>query len=46
MALELGQVGFVNIRRAYFNDSVDPKFKEVEEWGRWENSLAVECNHP
>ena len=46
MAQELKDVGFVNIRRAYFNDSVDPQFREVEDYGRWENCLGVECNHP
>ena len=44
MAHELQRAGFVNIRRAYFNDSADPRFKEVEDWGRWENSLGVECS--
>jgi hypothetical protein len=46
MAHELEQAGFVNIRRAYFNDSVDPRFQEVEDGGRWENALGVECITP
>ena len=46
MASELRQAGFVNIRRAYFNDSADPRFKEVEDQDRWENALGVECNTP
>jgi SAM-dependent methyltransferase len=41
---ELEQVGFVNVRRAYFNDSADPRFKEVEDQDRWEDALGVECN--
>ena len=44
MAHELQQAGFVNTRRAYFNDSADPRFKEVEAQDRWENQLGVECN--
>jgi hypothetical protein len=46
MAKELEQAGFVNIRRAYFKDSVDPRFQQVEDLGRWENCLGVECNRP
>jgi SAM-dependent methyltransferase len=43
MALELSQAGFDRIRRAYYNDSPDLQFKEVENPGRWENCLGVEC---
>ena len=43
---ELAAVGFVQIRRAYFNDSEDPRFKELEAIGRWENQLGVECTRP
>lgn len=43
---ELKQAGFVNIHRAYYNDSSDPRFKEVEDFGRWENCLGVECVRP
>ena len=46
MAKELADAGFTEMRRAYFNDSVDPRFKEVEEIGRWENNLGVECIRP
>ena len=46
IAHELEQAGFVNVRRAYFRDSVDPRFHEVEDQGRWENCLGVECNRP
>lgn len=42
---ELLKAGFVNIRRARFNDSEDPRFKEVEEQDRWDN-LGVECFRP
>jgi hypothetical protein len=46
MELELGNAGFANIRRARFNDSEDARFKEVEDPGRWENCLGVECTRP
>jgi predicted SAM-dependent methyltransferase len=46
IAQELAAAGFVEIRRAYFNDSEDPRFSEVEEFGRWENQLGVECRRP
>lgn len=41
--LELQNAGFVQIRRAYFSDSSDLKFNEVEEKDRWDNCLGVEC---
>ena len=40
---ELRRAGFVEIRKARFGDSVDPLFGDVEEKGRWENCLGVEC---
>ncbi len=43
IAEELSQAGFTEIRRAFYNDSPDPRFKEVEDPGRWENCLGVEC---
>lgn len=43
MELELRHAGFVEIRRAQFGDSADPMFGEVEERGRWDNCLGVEC---
>lgn len=43
MEFELKNVGFIEIRRARFGDSVDPVFGEVEESGRWDNCLGVEC---
>ena len=46
IAHELALAGFVEIRRASFNDSDDKRFLEVEELGRWENCLGVECNRP
>ena len=40
---ELENVGFVEVRRAFFGDSSDPYFRTVEEIGRWENCLGIEC---
>lgn len=40
---ELLSVGFNDIRRAYFGDSLDIRFKQVEEFGRWKDCLGIEC---
>jgi len=40
---ELENAGFVNIRRAAYGDATDIMFREVEDEGRWENCLGVEC---
>ena len=40
---ELAKAGFQNIKRAKFNDSEDPNFKLVEDAGRFENAVAIEC---
>lgn len=41
--MELERVGFREIRRAYFGDSSEPRFREVEEEDRWVDCLGVEC---
>lgn len=41
---ELAAAGFAGIRRAYFHDSLDARFREVELKNRWDNCLGVECN--
>jgi SAM-dependent methyltransferase len=46
MEAELKQAGFVDIRRAAFNDSSDEMFKIVEADNRWLNCLGVECRRP
>ena len=46
MAAELEQAGFVRIRRASCKDAEDPRFLDVEDSGRWENCLGVECYRP
>lgn len=43
---ELEDAGFVEVRRATIGDSSDPIFGTVEELGRWENCLGVECRKP
>jgi hypothetical protein len=40
---ELQRVGFSEIRRAYFGDSAAACYKDVEEIGRWEKCLGIEC---
>lgn len=46
LALELHTVGFAAIRRAMIGDNPDPRFREVEDPGRWENCLGMECRRP
>ena len=43
LKIELANIGFTNIRRANFNDSSAVEFRDVEEIGRFENALAIEC---
>jgi len=43
IAQELSNAGFSEIRRAYYGDSEDKRFMEVENIARWENALGVEC---
>lgn len=38
--------GFVNVRRAYFNDSSELAYKAVEDPGRFERAIAVEGMKP
>lgn len=40
---ELQKVGFKEIRVCEFNDSEDEMFKYVEDKGRFENAVAIEC---
>jgi hypothetical protein len=41
--LELNQAGFRGVRRAAFNDSQEPLFKDVENPGQWGGHLGIEC---
>lgn len=43
IAEQLAEAGFTDIRRAQIGDSPDPRFREVESEGRWENCLGVDC---
>jgi SAM-dependent methyltransferase len=40
---ELRNAGFLEIRACSFNDSEDGMFKHVEDAGRFENAVAIEC---
>ena len=41
---ELYDAGFCKIRRAQYGDSMEVMFNDVEEKGRWENCLCIECS--
>jgi hypothetical protein len=41
--VELERAGFTDIRRAQIFDNPDPRFRDVEDPGRWENCLGMEC---
>lgn len=43
LSKELENVGFKNIRVCKFNDCEDTMFNYVEEQGRFNNALAIEC---
>jgi len=43
---ELQNAGFESIRRASYGDSEDQQFNLVEDEGRWERCLGVECKRP
>ncbi len=43
MAEALERHGFTSIRRCSFGDAADPKFREVEEEGRFVGGLGMEC---
>jgi predicted SAM-dependent methyltransferase len=43
LAKELGDVGFVEVRRAEFLDSGEEMFARVESENRWTNCLGIQC---
>jgi hypothetical protein len=43
LSAELRRVGFTSIRRAVMGDADDLRFSAVEEAGRWEKCLGIEC---
>jgi hypothetical protein len=46
MRSELASAGFTAIRRARIGDNPDPRFRDVEDPGRWENCLGMEARRP
>jgi len=46
LAQELTQAGFEDIRRASHGDAKIAAFTDVEDEGRWANSLGIECRKP
>lgn len=46
LAQELTQAGFEDIRRASYGDATIAAFADVEDAGRWANSLGIECRKP
>ena len=46
LAAELQSAGFVDIRRAQYNDSAYPAFVAIEDLGRWDACLGFECRKP
>ena len=46
MTAELRQQGFIHIRKAAFGDAEDRRFDEVEEKGRFDGCLAMQCQKP
>ena len=46
MVVELKQVGFITIRRAAFGDAEDARFGDVEDRGRWNECLGIDCKKP
>ena len=43
LAAELERTGFREIRRARLGDSEEPRYREVEDPGRWRDALGIEC---
>lgn len=46
MREELRRAGFTDVRRARVGDAEDAAFREVEDEGRWESCLGMECRRP
>ena len=44
MRKALVNAGFINVKRAFFNDSKDIKFQEVEEKKRWDGCLGFQMS--
>jgi SAM-dependent methyltransferase len=46
LAMELGKAGFTSIRHATFGDGGDAMFEKVEDKGRWDGALGMQCSRP
>ncbi len=46
MSRELAAAGFTDIRRAQMGDNPDPHFADVEDIGRWQDCLGMQCRRP
>ncbi|MEH6604206.1 MAG: hypothetical protein V7711_01375 [Pseudomonadales bacterium] len=46
LALQLKDIGFINIRRAEYGDSSQLAFNDVELESRWRGCLGIECKKP
>ena len=43
LSRELTEAGFDSIRLAEFGDCEDPRFASVEDKGRWDGAIGIEC---
>ncbi len=43
LSSELSNAGFINVRKCIFNDSKDVYFKYVEDIGRFQHAVSIEC---
>ena len=46
ISFELDKVGYINISRAFFNDSNIQEFMSIEKFDRWNHCLGFECQKP
>lgn len=46
LGVKLSEHGFINVRRAYYGDSEDPRFMEVENSDRFDGCLGMQCTKP
>lgn len=43
LSSQLEKIGFKEIRRAYYGDSFDIRFNDIENKDRWDGCLGIEC---
>ena len=46
ISFELDKAGYINISRAFFNDSNIQGFMSIEKFDRWDDCLGFECQKP